>query len=153
MTDFDRCEGYVVSHDDQDSIAGGDAAADPKGAIDAWLARAAAVGETPRQTVERRGGSVVVDGYDRASVTDEWLKDVAEGLAVQVAENFGEEYGGPDGTNDGDGFTEDVLAKLTAAIAGAIGPIVRDEGVVTEGVKVASHTFTADEVVDLLGEE
>jgi hypothetical protein len=145
----------TVSFDDCDFYTALDAEhlthESPGEAIEDLLATAGNVGETTRAFVERDGGEVVVDGYKRAEVTDEWLKGLSTHLAERVAEDFSDDLGDPDG--DGDGLTKDVIAKLTTAIADAIGPIVRAEGVVWRCSKVASRTYTADEVVSLIGEE
>jgi hypothetical protein len=142
---FDDCEFYSA-RDVERLICD-----NPGEAIEDLLATAGNVGESTRAFVERNGGEVVVDGYERDEVTDEWMKRLSRFLAERVAESFSDDLGDPDGSDDG--LTKDVIARLTTAIADAIGPIVRAEGVVWRCSKVASHTYTADEVVSLIGEE
>lgn len=141
---FDKCEFYSARDVERlmcDS---------PGEAIEDLLATAGNVGESVREFVERMGGEVTVEGYARDTVPDEWLRALARNLAERVAEDFSDDFGDPDG--DDDGFTKDTIARLATAIEGVIGPIVRDEGEVWSCSKVASRTYTADEVVSLVGE-
>jgi hypothetical protein len=151
-------EKKTISFDDCDFYSALDAERltheSPGEAIEDLLATAGNVGESTRAFVERcyaGCAGVTVDGYRRDEVTDEWMKHLSRFLAERVAESFSDDLGDPDGSDDG--LTKDVIARLTTAIADAIGPIVRAEGVVWRCSKVASHTYTADEVVSLIGEE
>jgi hypothetical protein len=150
MTDFKDCAFYSC-REDEERISHDS----PEAAIEDHLANyVGQPGENNRQTMERIGGTVTVHGFDRDEVSDAWLKSASEGLAERTAEMFGEIYGDPDGGPAADdGFTNDVIAEMATAIQAAIEPVVRDHGKVWNYKRVASRTFTTDEVVGMLGEE
>lgn len=150
MTDFKDCAFYSC-REDEERISHDS----PEAAIEDHLANyVGQPGENNRQTMERIGGTVTVHGYARDEVPDAWLAKLSESLAVRVAEDFGDEFGDPEGHSTApDGFTRAVVSKTANSIRAAIEPIIREHGRVWNCTRVASRTFTTDEVVAMLGEE
>ena len=150
MTNFDDCE-YYSCREDEERLSH----YLPEAAIEDHLANyVGQPGENNRQTMERIGGTIAVYGYTRDEVPDAWMAKLSESLACRVAEDFGDEFGDPEGHSTApDGFTRAVVSKTANSIRAAIGPIIREHGKVWRCSHVASCTFTTDEVVAMLGEE
>lgn len=150
MTNFDACAFYSCREDEERLTHDS-----PGAALDEHLENyVGRPGETNRQTMERIGGTVTVHGFKCDVVDPAWISTLCRSLATRVAEDFGNDHGDPEGYSTApDGFTRAVVDKTASAIKAAIEPIIREHGNVWNYKRIASRTFTTDDVVAMLGEE
>jgi hypothetical protein len=93
------------------------------------------------QGFEPDGQPVVIYGYKRTAVTNEWIQGEAASLAAKLADDFDDEFGGEHSSGD---FESAMVESVRMAVAD-IAPYWSD--------MIGEREYSADEVLTILGEE
>lgn len=93
--------------------------------------------------------SVVIQGFKRVVVSDDWIDRAAERLFEDVAESFSDEFGDPDGSNDGlDDNAEKAVFPLFVV---AVRKMIREHAVVFRCEPVGEREYSPEQILEMVG--